>query len=814
MSKGYRPAWLFPLQLLAGLLGILTVVGVLSMLQYSSIWGGFVDAIVIPWRLHSMLGKGLVLLGMFAASAGCVLGFASGIKRNEQMLMLTRNLAKVFGWCMILANLMMIHALLSHDFSVGYVGEVGSVQTPVYFTIISLWASLSGSILLWGGVLGVYVLGLLAAIRHRQKEYMPWTLGTLLFVCVFFGVLVASVADPFQLSSVLEPPARECGMMHRFSCASLLEHLGLVYGVGANGLPLDGPGPNPLLQNHWLMAFHPPTLYLGYVGMAIPFAMCCAALFAGRMEAGWMVPLRRTFLVPWAFLTVGIIMGGWWSYAVLGWGGFWAWDPVENASFMPWLTGTAFLHSAMMMQRRDSLKTWTLILGMVTFVLTLFGTFLTRSGVFNSVHAFADGPIGPILLGFIAIILVGSVILISLREHTLHRNDAGLPSVVARHGKATDSSSMITRVLLGLALIGPPAIGITLALWRALPVTFFCFHIPKAAAFIWLPLLLLITNRKLLSRDFAILVQNVAFCVFTFTVFLGTVYPILAEWARGMQVSVGEPYFDQFTVPIGVTIVWLMGVGPMLPWGRASVRNAWIRFAWPFALANVFTSLCWLFAIQKPYTLLSIFVCTFALVANSMEYINPVLARRFKKKEALTSAAWQVARRGRRRFGGHIAHYGIIMAVLSIAISRGYRQEFNFPLVKGEAQTIEDYTFTYLGAKKVDEGFRIVDRGRFQVTYKDRDLGVYTPSINTYKRTQQHLPSPESIVTLTHDLQLTLTATREGEAAFLRVIRMPGMVWLWISALPIMGGTMLAIWPAGTRRRRKDQQIGQTGEAA
>ncbi|MBT3219735.1 MAG: cytochrome c biogenesis protein CcsA, partial [Proteobacteria bacterium] len=287
---------------------------------------------------------------------------------------------------MIGANCLMVYALLVNDFSVLYVTEVGSLNSPIYIRLVALWSSLNGSILFWGAVLGMYILGLIWDVGDRHREYMPYTLHVMLCISVFFALIVASIADPFQPVSPV---------------------------------PLDGPGPNALLQNHWLMAFHPPTLYLGYVGMSVPFSMICAALLTGRLDAGWMAPLRRWMLIPWIFLTIGLLLGGWWSYGVLGWGGYWSWDPVENASLHPWLTGTAFLHSAMVLQRRGRLRDWTLILGMLTFLLTLIGTFMTRSGVFNSVHSFTQSDIGPVFLVFIGICLVYAVVLLALRSPVL-----------------------------------------------------------------------------------------------------------------------------------------------------------------------------------------------------------------------------------------------------------------------------------------------------------------------------------------------------------------------------------------------------------
>jgi cytochrome c-type biogenesis protein CcmF len=338
--------------------------------------------------MNAMLGQGLVLVALLCATVGAVAGFVGGWRRSPEAARLAWQGAVGFAVASIAANLVMIGALLMDDFSVGYVAEVGSRATPWYIKIPSLWASLSGSILFWAGVLGVYVGVFAAAHRGKHPEYLPWALSSLLATSVFFSFLIGSVANPFEPMS----PA-----------------------------PPDGPGPNPLLQNHWLMAIHPPTLYLGYVGMSVPFSMALAALAAGRLESGWLVPLRRWLLVPWLSLTVGIVLGGWWSYEVLGWGGYWAWDPVENASFHPWLTATAALHSALVTQRRGAFKTWTLVLVIASFLLTLFGTFLTRSGVFSSVHAFTTSDIGKVFLVAIAVVFTGSLVLLALRDHVLNR---------------------------------------------------------------------------------------------------------------------------------------------------------------------------------------------------------------------------------------------------------------------------------------------------------------------------------------------------------------------------------------------------------
>ncbi len=245
-------------------------------------------------------------------------------------------------------------------------------------------------------------------------------LGTLFVVGIFFTFLIAGPADPFAPT----PPP----------------------------IPTDGPGPNPLLQNHPLMIIHPPMLYLGYVGMSVPFAIALAALFAGRLDRDWIRSLRTWLLVPTGFLTMGVMLGGWWSYEVLGWGGYWAWDPVENASFLPWLTAIAAVHSALVLQRKGTLRAWTVMLVVVTFLLTILGTFLTRSGVVNSVHSFTQTPIGPAFLAFLGFCLVASVIVLAMRMDTL-ASDPDRETLWTREG-AFLINNLLLLVFMFTVLVG------------------------------------------------------------------------------------------------------------------------------------------------------------------------------------------------------------------------------------------------------------------------------------------------------------------------------------------------------------------------
>ncbi|HAS12440.1 MAG TPA: cytochrome C biogenesis protein CcmF, partial [Acidimicrobiaceae bacterium] len=386
----------------------------------------------------------------------------------------------------VLATVAMERALITRDFSLEYVANNGSTRTPAVFNVATMWSALEGSILLWALVLAGYTAVIAQKFRSRLTDpLVGWALLTMLLVGVFFFGLMLGPANPFTTVSPV---------------------------------PLDGPGPNPLLQNHILMAFHPPMLYLGYVGFTVPFAFAVAALVTGRVGEGWLLATRRWTLFAWGFLTVGILLGAWWSYEVLGWGGYWAWDPVENASLLPWLTGTAYLHSVMVQERRGMLRVWNISLLCATFALTILGTFLTRSGVIDSVHAFSESQIGPWLLGFFSLVVIVAVGLIGWRGDRL-RAPGSMDSPVSREG--------------------------------------------------------------------SFLANNVLFAAFAFVVLLGTVFPLVVEAVNGDQLSVGVPYFNRMTMPIGMLLLFLMAIAPVLPWRKASQELLRVRLFWPAAAATV-----------------------------------------------------------------------------------------------------------------------------------------------------------------------------------------------------------------------------------
>ncbi len=340
-----------------------------------------------PVFLAAGFGASLVGTGLWAAAS-----------RRPQLAAPARLLTWSTFASAVAVVVAMEWALATNDFSVRYVAENSAREVPLYYRVISLWAALEGSLLLWLLVLASFGVLMMHRVPPKARDLHPAAMATLMSVAVFFFGLALAADDAFARMSPV---------------------------------PENGPGPNPLLQDHPLMGIHPPLLYVGYVGLTVPFAYAVAALATGRTGRDWLVATRAWLLVAWTSLTAGIVLGSWWSYEVLGWGGYWAWDPVENASILPWFTATALIHSVMVQQRRAILRAWNLSLAVSTFVLVLIGTFITRSGVIASVHAFTQSPLGPVLLGYIAFVVLAAIGLFVWRAGRLGAVDR-IDSAVSR----------------------------------------------------------------------------------------------------------------------------------------------------------------------------------------------------------------------------------------------------------------------------------------------------------------------------------------------------------------------------------------------
>lgn len=647
-----------------------------------------------------LIGRSLILISLLFATTGGVIAFWAGRRKSNIGALWARTFAYLYCAAIVLANIVMVMALLAHDFSVSYVAQVGARSLPVWVTVVSLWSSLEGSILFWGLVLGIYVAVATYRTANRFPDTIPFALGVWLLTAAFFSFLLAGPAQPFH--TVVNPPA-------------------------------DGPGPNPLLQNHILMAIHPPFLYLGYVGMTIPFGLACAALFAGRLGADLIRLLRSSLLLPWIFLTVAIMLGGWWAYEVLGWGGYWAWDPVENASLLPWLTATAALHSAIVMERRGILKGWTVTLILSTFLLTILGTFMTRSGVFNSVHSFTQSSIGPTILVFLGITLVGSVVLLAFRIDRL-----------------------------------------------SAPVTI----------------------DGLQSREAAFLVNNLLFVLLTFTILIGTIFPLIVEAVRDVQMSVGRPYFDKMAVPIGLALLFLMGVGPALPWGRATRQQAQRALLPPAISGLVLVSIALAVGVRTGWTLVALFLGGYTAFVTVTQMWLPVgLRMRGQSESALKAFREANLDRGRRRFASYIVHAGATIVLVSIAVSSTRSRSTDVQLDRGESAQLGSYRLQLKSVDVVQESHRLSWIARVAVSKDGKAVDEMTPAMNFYRAQREPIGTPDVRTTLSHDLYLSvLNLDPDQQRVSLHAMINPMVGWIWLATgLMGLGGLVALASPAPRR---------------
>ncbi|NNE09560.1 MAG: heme lyase CcmF/NrfE family subunit, partial [Gemmatimonadetes bacterium] len=348
---------------------------------------------------------------------GIIASFVGGYQHNPRFVRAGERAVLFACILVVLATAVLTIQFLQDDFNNAYVASHSNIDLPVIYKFSALWSGQEGSLLFWNCLLAMYAFAAVVSQRNRNRDLMPYVNGILLTSIFFFTTLHLFVVHPFQ---------------------PLMLEQGTVLSAFT---PIDGKGLNPLLQ-HPVMAIHPPMLYLGFVGFVVPFAFAMAALMVRSPGARWIRVTRRWTLFAWFFLTCGILLGARWAYVELGWGGYWAWDPVENASLMPWLTGTAFLHSVMIQEKKGMLKVWNVSLVIATYFLCLFGTFLTRSGVVSSVHAFAQSPIGGYFITFILVGVGLSIWLVRSRREYL-QSDTMLDSVASR-----ESSFLFNNLIL------------------------------------------------------------------------------------------------------------------------------------------------------------------------------------------------------------------------------------------------------------------------------------------------------------------------------------------------------------------------------
>jgi len=661
--------------------------------------------------VNGTLGHIGVLLGFAAAVVGIVV-LAVGLRRGRSAS-LGRGL--LYAPLVLLGGLIAVgameHALLTHDFSLAYVAANNSRSTPWLYSITGLWSALAGSILLWGVVLGGYATAMVWRFRSRSGDRLvAWATLVVYVVAAFFFGLMLGPADPFT-------------------------HV-------AGAIPTNGPGPNALLQNNPLVLIHPPMLYLGLVGFTLPFAFAVASLITGRLDEDWQGETRRWTLFAWAFLSMGILLGAWWSYQVLGWGGFWGWDPVENAALLPWLVGTAYLHSVMVQQRRGLLRIWNLSLVVAAFSLTILGTFLTRSGVIQSVHSFSESTIGPLLLGFFGVVLFTGVGLIAWRGDRL-RSSGGIDSPISREGAFLANNLLF----VGFAVV--------VLLGTVFPLLYEALHQGSSVG-VGAPYF----NRFFVPVGLALL-------------FLMAVAPALPWRKTTVEVMRGRlavPAAVGVFVLVVCVLAGVRGVEPLLAFGLGA-----------FAAASAGRAL--VLSVRGAYR------TSRAAGASSAR---------------ATLAGWRgfVGRAN----GGMVVHIGVVVVAIGLAAATSYLHRGQVHLSVGKTATFSGHTVEFVGTRVVttpshssfEAVLRVDGRGLFTPAVSQFGTGsatVGTPAIDSSWRDDLYL-TIASIPT-------NATASDTSTVWAFGVVEQPLVMWLWVGAGLIGVGSILSAIP-GRRRRPTD----------
>ena len=624
------------------------------------------------------LGQLALSLALVVALVQGTLPLAGAARGDAGWMGVARPAAQAQALLVAFAFGCLVYSFAVNDFSVQYVAQNSNSALPLHYRISGAWGGHEGSFLLWCSMLGLWMLAVTLFSAHLPEEMTARVLGVLGLVSAGFLAFMLFTSNPFDR---LLPAAA------------------------------DGRDLNPLLQDPG-MVIHPPMLYMGYVGFSVAYAFAVAALLSGRLDAAWARWSRPWTTVAWAFLTLGIALGSGWAYYELGWGGWWFWDPVENASFMPWLIGTALIHSLAVTEKRGAFRSWTVLLAIVAFGLSLLGTFLVRSGVLTSVHAFAVDPArGVFILGLFAFAIGGPLVLYALRT--------------ARIGLGGEFAP--------------------------------------------------------LSRESLLLANNVLLAAAAGAVMLGTLYPLALDALSGGKISVGPPYFDTVFAPLMAPALFLMGVGPLARWKRASLPELVVMLRWALGVSLV-VGLALPFAFGQWHALVG-----FSLALAIWIVVTALLSLRGRLRQT------------RSHYGMVLAHVGVAVFVVGVALVKGYETEQDANMRPGDTITLGDYAFRLESVRPVNGPNYRASQARVAVTREGRPVAVLFPERRVYTVQEQTMTEAAIDVGLTRDLYVSLGDPLAGGAWLVKAQVKPFIDWIWGGSLLMALGGLLA---ASDRRYR------------
>ena len=600
------------------------------------------------------------------------------------------------GLALMVATLSLVVAFISRDFEIAYVAAHSDLAMANKFTWVAFYAGNEGSLLYIATILSIMSAIAVWRAPEKFKDALPYTTAILMLTLTFFVAVMAVMANPFDKLPFV---------------------------------PLDGDGINPLLT-HFGMFFHPPALMAGLIGITVPFAFAIGSLLARKTGDEWVDAGRVWGMVSWVLLAGGLLLGSWWAYTILGWGGFWFWDPVENAAFMPWLGITAFIHSIMVQKRRGMFRMWNIVLINVAFGLALYGMFMNRGGSVPSVHSFGASQLGWIFLLFLAI-----------------------------------------------GVIVPFAIFI----WRY-------------------PLLKSVQNLdSMLSREAAFLVNNMLLLAIAFVTLWGTVYPLLSRLTNDEEITVARPFYDQVNGPLMLGLVFLMGVGPLIPWRKAGMASLRRSLLPPVVGGLLTVGILAALGLHKDYALTAFGLATFVTTGILMEWFRGTSSRHRNSGENYVTAFLRLIAANRPRYGGYIVHLSVVMVTLGIVGTSFFGVQRDVVLSPGESTTINDYELVYLGTVEVPKSNRTEFTSTVQV-FRDGELldtirtkRAFYPSFNMAATTAAIRSTP------VEDLYVVPSENLADGSVGFRILVNPLIWWMWVAGPVMVLGTVIALWPQKIR---------------
>jgi len=657
-----------------------------------------------------MLGSAALYAALYFSVVGMALSWVAGKTQSRRFLLSSRWATYATVGAIATASSVLMHALLTHDFSMQYVASFSDQTMPTFYLIGAMWGGQAGSLLFWTSIVAITTASCLYINRNQYQDMMPWVSFVCLGVIAGLLIILCFGSNPFEAFTIIDDP-------------------------------LKGKGLNPLLQTP-KMVVHPPSLLTGMATMTIPFAFAMAALITKNFSNAWVEASRQWIMIPWFFLSIGNMLGGMWAYEELGWGGYWAWDPVENASFLPWLTTTALIHSLMIQERRGMLKRWNLGLMIGSFVLTIFGTYITRSGLIESVHSFAQSEIGPYFLVLLISVNVVGFGMFAYRWKDM-KAEQRLDSPISKEA-AFIFNNWLFMAMTFVVLFG--------TMWPKVKEGIFGQEITIGP--LWF-------NRWMAPMGLLLLLL----------MGLGTVM----SWRK----TTAKSFKRNFKNPLVITLIGAPLLLAAYWYGRGQYLGV-------DPTPN-----------DATYAVMAVTLCIFAGVASVEEFVRGLIARMRTHEESVAKAAYELLNKQRRRYGGYIIHIGMLFAFIAFA-GNALKIEKDVSIAQGESVVIGDYTFTYKQLREQNDREKLLVIADVDVVRNNKLLYTIHPGKAIF-HASPNMPTSEIDIRSTplEDVYVALVNyDSTGARASFKIFVSPFTWWFWFGSAVLMFGTMICMWPS------------------